>query len=166
MAAFLWQRPKNATSSKLGAQAVETPDSVLLVHGNYLIQFTGRKPEPAEVAALVEELKNVDGTPLPLLPGYLPAEKLVPNSERYILGPESLAMFLPGVPASVAAFSYSAEAIRGEFGSGKDQSRLAIFSYPTHQIAMQREPEFRKIAGALVKRSGPLVAVVLNPADA
>jgi len=166
MAAFLWQRPKNATSSKLAAQAVETPDSVLLAHGNYLIQFTGRKPEPAEIAAFTEGLKNVDGTPLPLLPGYLPAEGLVPNTERYIVGPESLGKFIPGIPASVAAFSYSAEAVVGAFGSGKDETRMAIFNYPTHQITMQREPEFRKLPGAVVKRSGPLVAVVLNPPDA
>jgi hypothetical protein len=42
---------------------------------------------------------------------------------------------------------------------------MELFSYPTHQIAMQREAEFGKIPGAMVKRSGPLVAVVLSPAD-
>jgi hypothetical protein len=166
MAAFQWQRPVAATVSKLAPMAVETPDSALLLLGNYLIQFNGRKPEPAEVAALTEGLKNVDGSPLPLLAGYLPAQGLVPNSERYILGPESLARFLPGVPASIAAFSFSAEAAAAAYGSGNNQTRMAVFNYPTHQIAMQREPEFRKIPGAVVKRSGPLVAVVLNPSDA
>lgn len=43
---------------------------------------------------------------------------------------------------------------------------MVIFSYPTPQIAMQKEADFRGIPGGnLVKRSGPLVAVVLNPPD-
>jgi len=43
---------------------------------------------------------------------------------------------------------------------------LVIFSYPTPQIAMQKEIDFRGIPGGnLVKRSGPLVAVVLAFTD-
>jgi len=53
----------------------------------------------------------------------------------------------------------------GVFHSPKGDLTVAIFNYPTHQIAMQKEPEFSKLAGAVVKRSGPLVAVVLNPPD-
>ena len=44
---------------------------------------------------------------------------------------------------------------------------LVIFNYPTPQIAMLKEAEFRGIPGGnLVKRSGPLLAVVLTPPDA
>jgi hypothetical protein len=165
MAAFDWQRPANAAPSKLAPQAVETADSVLLVHGNYLLSFTGRKPEPADLAALDEALKNVDGTPLPVLPGYVPSQDLVPSSQRYITGPAGLAKFAPGIPPSVAAFHFSAEAALGSFHTSKGDMNLVIFNYPTHQIAMQREPEFAKLPGAVVKRSGPLLAVVLNPPD-
>jgi hypothetical protein len=42
---------------------------------------------------------------------------------------------------------------------------MAIFNYPTPQIAMGKIDEFGKIPGAVVKRSGPFVAVVLSPAD-
>ena len=34
----------------------------------------------------------------------LPADGLIPNSERYILGPVSLDRFEPRIPPSVAAF--------------------------------------------------------------
>jgi hypothetical protein len=165
MAAFEWQRPAKSTPSKLAPMAVETADGVLLVHGNYLFSFHGRKPEPAELAALTASLKNVDGTSLPVLPSYLPGQDRVSNSERYITGPETLASFYPGVPPSVAAFHYGAEAAAAIYKSGKNETRLAVFNYPTHQIAMQREAEFSKVPGAVVKRSGPLVAVVLNPPD-
>jgi hypothetical protein len=165
MAAFEWQRPAGSTPSKLAPMAVETADSVMLVHGNYLLSFTGTKPEAAEVAALTGALKNVDGTSLPTLPGYLPAQSLVPNSERYVLGPEALARFFPGLPPSVAAFRFGTEATIGVFKTGNTETRLAIFNYPNHLIAREREPEFAKVQGAVVKRTGPLVAVVLNPTD-
>jgi hypothetical protein len=43
---------------------------------------------------------------------------------------------------------------------------LVIFNYPTPQIAMLKEVDFRGIPGGnLVKRSGPLVAVVVAPPD-
>ena len=43
---------------------------------------------------------------------------------------------------------------------------MALFNYPTPQIAMQQAPEFEKLAHVMVKRSGPLVAVVLSPPNA
>jgi hypothetical protein len=42
---------------------------------------------------------------------------------------------------------------------------MVIFNYPTPQIAMQRIPDFEKLPGAVAKRSGPLVALVLAPPD-
>jgi hypothetical protein len=138
----------------------------LVVHGNYLLFFSGRKPEAAELGALFDGLRNVDSTVLPTLPGNLPAEERVANSERYITGPASLLKFSPAIPPSVAAFHYGAEGQMGVFHSPKGDMGLVIFSYPTPQIAMQREVEFRGIPGGnLVKRTGPLVAVVLAPPD-
>jgi hypothetical protein len=43
--------------------------------------------------------------------------------------------------------------------------KLAIFSYPTPQIARERLVDFQRISGAMAKRAGPLVAVVLSPAN-
>ena len=42
---------------------------------------------------------------------------------------------------------------------------MAIFRYPTPQIAMLRIPEFEKLPGVVAKRSGPLVAVIVSPPD-
>ena len=166
MAAFDWQRPANSVPSPVVSLAAETPDSLILVHGNYLLSFNGHKPAPEELSAVTDSLKNVDSTALPPLADDLPATGLVPNSQRYITGPASLERFYPGLPPSVAAFRYGAEAVTGTYRTSKGEMALAIFNYPTHPIARQREPEFTQIPGALVKRSGPLVAVVLNPADA
>ena len=165
LAAFDWQRPPKSTPSKLASLAAETADTLLIVHGNYLLSFQGYKPTAAELAPLTQAILNVDTTSLPALAGYLPAQNLVPNSERYILGPAGLQKFDPGISPSVAAFHFGTEAQFGVFHSPKGDVTLAIFNYPTHQIAMQRTADFEKLPGAVVKRTGPMVAVVLSPPD-
>jgi hypothetical protein len=166
MAAFDWQRPANSTASQLAPLAADTGEGLLVVHGNYLLCFTGYKPNAAELGALFDGLRNLDTTVLPSLPGSLPAQDRVANSERYITGPASLEKFIPGIPPSVAAFHYGAEGQLGVFHSPKGDMELVIFNYPTPQIAMLKEVDFRGIPGGnLVKRSGPLVAVVVAPPD-
>lgn len=166
MAAFDWQRQPASTPSGVTSLAAETTNSLLLVHGNFLLYFNGKKPTPAELSAVTDVLKNVDSTALPPLADDLPAGTLVPNSQRFITGPASLERFYPGVPPSVAAFRYGAEAVIGTYRTPKGDIPLAIFNYPTHQIARERQAEFAAIPGAMVKRSGPLLAVVLNATDA
>ena len=166
LAAFDWQRPAKSIASPLAPLAADTTDGLLVVHGNYLLSFTGRKPEPAELSTLFDGLRNVDTTVLPTLPNNLPSLDRVANSERYITGPTSLAKFIPSIPPSVAAFHYGAEGQLGVFHGPKGDMGLVIFSYPTPQIAMLKESDFRGIPGGnLVKRAGPLVAVVLAPPD-
>lgn len=166
LAAFDWQRPATATPSDLANLAAETPKGVLLVRGNYLLSFQGYKPAAAELASFLDSLRDVDSTQLPSLPGFFPAQGLVANSERYVVGPAGLEKFDPGIPPSVAAFHLGAEAQVGVFASPKGNMTLALFAYPTPQIAMQKVGDFQKLAGAVAKRSGPLVAVVLAPPDA
>jgi hypothetical protein len=165
LAAFDWLRPAQAKPSKVASLAAETAEGLLLVHGNYLIRFDNYKPVMAELATLAESLHNVDSTPLPTLPGYLPPAGLVPNSERYVLGPASLQRFEPEISPSVAGFHLGTEAQIGVFHNPKGDLKLAIFDYPTPQIAMEKVEDFAKVPGAMAKRSGPMVAVILNPAD-
>ena len=166
MAAFNWQRPAAAKVSRAAAFAAETATGLLLVHGNFLLSFDGYKPEASELSTLAGTLIHVDGTPFPTLPGFLPAQDLVPNSERYITGPMGLQAFDPAIPPSVAAFHYGTEATFGVFHSPKGDLKLAVFNFPTPQIAMDRVTAFQNLPGAVAKRSGPLVAVVVSPMDA
>lgn len=165
LAAFDWQRPAKSEPSTVASLSAETPDSLLLVHGNYLLQFNGYKPTQPELDAVAASLKLVDQTSLPNLPKHLPQGDLIPNSERYILGPASLQKFDPGIPPSVAAFHLGAEMQYAAYHSVKGDVSIAIFEYPTPQIAMQRIVEFSKLPGVVVKRSGTLLAVTLNPPD-
>ena len=165
LAAFDWQRPADAKPSKAATLAAETKTSLLWVRGQYLVAFDGDKPSPEDLQTLAATLKKVDTTQLPVLPSYLPSQNLVPNSERYVTGPASLARFDPSISASVAGFQYDTEAQTGVFHSPKGDFTIGIFNYPTPQIAMGRVSDFQKLPGAIVKRSGPFVAVVVAPTD-
>jgi hypothetical protein len=162
---FQWQRPANSQVFKLGKLAVETPDSVFLADGNYVLFFKGYKPAAAEIDALHRTLPGLDQSPLPVLSSYLPATGRTPNSERYLVGPVGLQKFEPGIPLSTAAFHLGTEAQAATFQTPGGTLNLAIFSYPTPQIARERLVDFQRISGAMVKRTGPLLAVVLSPAS-
>lgn len=163
LAAFQWQRPAGAAPSRVAPLAVEIRNSVLFAFHNYLFRLEGRKPEAAELIPVYNQLPRLDQASLPALPGYLPAANLVPNSERYVLGPASLEKFEPRIAPSVAAFHLGTEAQLARFQTPGGDTGLAIFSYPTPNFARERAVEFSKIPGAMVKRSGPLLAVVLSP---
>jgi len=163
MAAFEWQRPADATPSGLAKLAAATSTSSIVVHGNYLLRFEGYRPAAPFLTTVIQGLKQVDNSPLPALADYLPSQDLAPNSERYIEGPAGLQRFAPGIPPSTAAFHLGAEAQLGDFHAPGGDLKLVVFNYPTPQIARQQTEQFQKIGGTMVKRSGPLVAVVLSP---
>lgn len=166
MAAFEWQRPADAQPGKLGKLSARTKDGLMMAYGNYLLVVTGYHPPAPEMTGVAEKLSNVEKAPLPTLPDYLPSGNLVPNSERYVLGPEALARFAPGIPPSVAAFRLGAEAQLGAFTGPGGEMRLVIFNYPTPQIAIQQYEAFVKLPGVVAKRTGPLVALALAPPNA
>jgi hypothetical protein len=91
----------------------------------------------------------------------MPEQGLHRNSERYIIGPATLARFYPEISPSLAAFHFSAEAETAQLGTVK----LILFSYPTFEIARKQAVELAKIPGALTKRSGQLVAVTVHPTN-
>ena len=163
MAAFQFLRPSDSRASEIARLAAETPTGSLIGHGNYVLRFDGYHPAAPFLTTVIEGLKQVDNTPLPVLMDDLPAQDLLPNSERYIEGPASLEKFAPGIPPSKAAFHLGAEATLGAYHTPQGDMTLAIFNYPTPQIAMQQVAQFQQIPGAMAKRSGPLVAVILSP---
>jgi hypothetical protein len=161
--AFEWQRPADSKPYSLADAAAEAPDRLLVVFNNYLILFDGWKPQLADLNLVLPRFPGVDQSPLP--PVHLPAKGLAPNSERYVLGPVGLDQFEKGVPPAVAAFSMGAEVEIGQYDTPAGRMQLAVFSYPTPQIAVQRVQQFQSLPGAMAKRSGPLVAVILAPKD-
>lgn len=169
-AVFEWLRPKDAVAIEdyvdLTTLAVKSSNSVLIGYGNYVFKFYNHEPEIIELQQLALTVPRLSYSPLPPFTSYMPRDNtLVPNSERFILGPTSLEKFFPHVPASVAAFHLGTEAEVATYKTASGQMVLALFSYPTPQIAREQAEAFRAIGGLVVKRTGPLVAVVPSPRD-
>jgi hypothetical protein len=167
-AAFEEIRPESSKPiSVSGLGAANATDEAVAV-GNYLFIFRGYKPKPEELNHIVGTVPLYAQSPLPSLPRYMPTGAQA-NSERYIVGPESLSQFAPSISPSTAAFHFSAEGELAKYGSPGKEVTLAVFSYPTMEMARDRIAHFQQIPGAMVKRSGPVVAVALkaaNPDDA
>jgi hypothetical protein len=161
--AFQAMRPANAAPSDLADHAVQAGGTALAAFGNYVLEFRGLTPDQGLFNAITDQLPQVDRTPLPALPNYLPKQGLVPNSERFVLGPRSLAQFESRVSPEVANFDLSTEAQIAKYRLPSGTVNLALFSYPTPQIALKQLPEFQKLPGAMAKRTGSLVAVLFSP---
>ncbi|MBZ5634194.1 MAG: hypothetical protein LAO55_13820 [Acidobacteriia bacterium] len=162
---FETRRPADAAPAKLTALFAKTPDGAVFAYGNYVFQVSGDVPEQKDLELLFAQLPQLDNAPLPALASNLPQDGLIPNSERYILGPASLARFEPRISPSLAAFHLGTEAQLGRYRTPKGDLSLAIFSYPTPNIARERQEEFLKLPGTIAKRSGPLVGVIVQPPD-
>ncbi len=135
------------------------PNGLLAALGNTVVRIEGYQPTADELANFFRTVPRFEQGPLPLLPDYLALQGLRPNTQRYILGPNALKAFLPQVSPATAAFSMGAEGTVAEYATGQ---KLALFSYPTPAIARDRLPQFQKIPGLLVKRTGSLVAAVVT----
>ncbi len=165
VALFEALRPSAAKPAKISELSAKTHDAAVTAYANYVFQFAGAVPEQKDLDLLYAQLPQLDQAPLPPLIGNPPTEGLIPNSERYILGPVSLARFEPRIAPSLAAFHLGAEAQLARYRTPKGDLTLAIFSYPTPNMARERQAEFLQVPGTLASRSGPLVGVVVQPPD-
>jgi hypothetical protein len=143
-----------------GAYAASLEQSGIRV-GNYLVQCAGKCPK--DLPQLLDaSLPRVSHASVPTLSVYFPSKGLIPRSERYILGPASLAAAAPEIPASAPNFDFSTEGEIAKYRTGAGAATLAIFSFPTPSMARQQLPQFQKITGASAKRTGPLLVVAIG----
>jgi len=163
-AIYHWLRPQDSRAAETAAErAVQAGDATLLQYGNYVLMLRGDKPEEDHLLALLQTLPRFERSPPPPLVKHMPTEARVGNSERYILGPLALNRLAPAVPPSAAGFHLGVEAQVADYHAEGGSLKLALFSYPTPQMARGQFEEFQKIPGLMCKRSGPLIAAVLNP---
>ena len=139
-------------------------DEVVAV-GNYLFIFKGYKPNPEELNHVVGTAPRYSQSPLPTLPKYLPAGAAAELRAVHYRSRQ------PGPVRAGDSAQHSGVPLqrRGRTGEipGKQgkETTLILFNYPTMEMARDRIAHFQQIPGAIVKRSGPLVAVALNPAS-
>jgi len=164
LAAWESMRLPNAQPCNLASACSRIGNDVLISTGNYVLKLTGPALTKAEVEAVINTLPDRHETSLPAILTFLPQEGLVPNSPRYILGPESLKSFAPELSEAKPGFDEGTEAQIAAYKlKNAGPARLALFYYPTPEMARLHATDFKIHAGQHVKRSGVLVAVIYGP---
>ncbi|HLH03229.1 MAG TPA: DUF6599 family protein [Bryobacteraceae bacterium] len=167
LAAWEWIRTPGAHSCDLAALCSQDAGRTVVSDFNWVLVFSGGQPDKAQVASALAALPNKHDSALSALLTYLPEKGLVPNSARYVLGPASLAAFAPEIGSMDLGLDRGGEAQIAQYRLGKDAApvRLALFYYPTPEIARIHSAQLRQRSDLHVKRAGTLVALTLPPAD-
>lgn len=144
--------------------------------------------ELRELAKALPEAKGNAAQP-PTLPSYLPQAGLEAQSTHYALGPDGYTRSGGVLPPALVDFTRGAETLTASYQLHGQEGQLTIISYPTPQLAGERERAIETFLKAgnspqaawpqplidsrpdslLVRRSGPYVAVTsgyLSPDDA
>jgi hypothetical protein len=168
LAVFQWLRPESAKLpgeelAELSRLAAVTSTGLIVALGNHVLVVDGPRPTPEDLGNVFRSMPRQESGPLPAL--HLPEAGLVPNSERYITGPGSLAKFEPEIQPAQAAFHLGTEIQTARYKTSSGEMKLAIFNVPSPELARIRIAELNKIPGMVAKRSGPLVGIVYQPRD-
>jgi hypothetical protein len=176
--AYTYLRNDSLAPSGLGSFGCVAGDRALVVIGDFLLDVAAKpaRPSDADLKLLVASLDKIaDHTPFPSVGEHLPEEGLVRGSEHYVLGPRSLALYVPLGTDDWVGFDHSAEIIVARYRLAGKDAALLIASYPTQQIAADRfaamlrrftfdppggvPPDQTVLFG---KRSSSLIAVVIG----
>ena len=156
-----WQR-RGFESAVVGAESYRTNDALVLWQSNYVVEIDG---SPQHMDALGKTIAdNLFGrsrkAPVSLL---LPAEGRIPESEQYILTSTAFET-LTGLDPSELGFDNSVEVALATYTQPGGSGRLAIFLYPTQQLARRHsEAWLASFEGDLPNgRSGPLFAILIE----
>lgn len=175
--AFTFYKTPEMQTEKIGDQASSNNDRILFYRGNVLVSVDLDRVTPMSAGDLRElasdiALPSSQARNLPTLPLFFPKDGYVRNSVKYVEGPEALANIGSPLTAKEIDFSSSPEVAVAQYSLDDGNATLEIISYPTPAIAETRlkameaahaqggtngQPPF------LLKRSGPLVAVVTGP---
>src|SRR5215472_16021313 len=163
--AFTYYLQPQMGKADIGDRAASSNSRVLFYRGNILVdaqleQITAMSA--ADLRALADALPRPWGSlaTLPTLPGNLPQQSQLPNTERYIVGPVALERLGVPVPATLVDFSKGPELACAKYRTSTGESMLTLIAYPTPQIAAER---LRALQAAFLpgvfKRTGPILAV-------
>ena len=166
LAAWQWLRSAKARTCNLATFCASQGDKTVIFEDNYVLSLEGPVPGKADVEQVLGALPNKKGTALPPILSFVPQDGIVPNSSRYVLGQASLDAFAPELSATRPGFEQGVEGeiVEYKLESSPDPLHLALFYYPTPEMARRHVGAFKTVAGTHVKRSGLLVAVVYGSA--
>jgi hypothetical protein len=174
--AFTYYVQPQMQVEKIGDKGASNNGRILFSQGNVLVDVAVEHLSAmsgADLRALAAALPRPkdNAGKLPALPGNLPSQSLLPNTSRYIMGPEALTRLGVSIPAQIVDFSKGPELAAGKYRTSQGEAAVTLVSYPTPQIARERMNAMQSasLPGGpyFFKRTGPYVVVVSGniPAD-
>lgn len=165
---------------EVGMGGARMGGSLLFWKGKYFMRVTADDTPGRTTAgalrlarALADRVGMREDLPArPPLLDSLPAQSIIVDSQRYLLGPESLNAFVEG-GRDVFGFAGDAEAVLAEYNLG-DRLKLIIVEYHTPQFATDAFARATEQVGSLaeadrnrvmLKREGNYIVQALNVAD-
>lgn len=131
------------TPTNIGAYASASNAQALIVVGQMLLDVTvpakQTRPPDADLKELADLLdKKADHSPYPFIGEHLPDKGRLKDTERYVIGPLSLAHFVPLGTDDWMGYDYSAESILAKYQVAGSVETLIVTSYPTQQVAAKK----------------------------
>lgn len=167
--AFTFYAQPQMQKEDIGDRGLSNNERVLFYRGNILVEVHLEQVtamSASDLRALAEALprpKGENSVP-PNLPGYLPKESLVANTDRYIEGRVALARLGVPIPAELIDFSKGPDVEFAKYAAHDGRANLTMVSYPTPQIAAERLKAWQaaSLPGGpfYFRRSGPLLVAV------
>jgi hypothetical protein len=167
--AFTYYVQPQMNAEKIGDRGASNNERILFFKGNILVDVSVEHlsaMSAADLRALADVLprpKDNSGK-LPALTANLPAQSLVRNSSRYIIGPEALARLGVPIPAPLIDFGKSPEVAIGKYRTSQGEASVTLVGYPTPQIARERLEAMQaaSLSGGpfYFKRTGPYLIAV------
>jgi hypothetical protein len=161
LAAWEWMRSADSRRCDYAPYCAGSSGRVSILDANYVLEFRGVTPGKDLLQTLEAGLPNRRDSAAPPVLAFVPHKDLVPNSAKYLLGPDSLGKIAPQVAGARPGFEEGAEAHFTEYRVDGGIAKLVLFYYPSPEMARIHVVAFKAIPGAQVKRSGVLVAIVL-----
>jgi len=179
--AFTFYKTPSMLMEKIGDQAASLNERILFYRGNILMDAVFDRLSAMSAAELRELAADLPLPPgnagnLPSLPGYLPAQSLVKNSTRYVVGPATIDAIGSPLPSQLVDFNAGAEAVLGNYDASGGEAILLLIGYPTPQIAAEhlrriqaaQQPNSQPVGSSplgtmFAKRTGPIVVVAAGP---
>jgi len=167
--AFTYYVQPQMRPEAIGDKAASNNTRILFYKGNILVDVSLDRVTAmsgADLRSLASALPHPQGNigALPTLPGNLPAQSQVPNTSRYIIGPEALARLGVPIPPQLVDFNTSPEIVLARYRSSAGDATLTIIGYPTPQIARDKLAQFQSASlpsgPFYFKRTGPFLAVI------
>ena len=167
--AFTFYVQPQMQAEKIGDRGASNNSRILFFRGNILVDVSLEQVtamSAADLRALADALPQPHGniSVLPALPGNLPQQSILPNTERYIVGPVALERLGVPISASLVDFSKAPEIEFAKYRSSSGEANLTLIGYPTPQIAAER---LRALQAASLpggpffyKRTGPILVAV------